>query len=162
MHHAVARLAEVCDELVVVVGPDARVLELPDIAGVRVARDETEGQGPLAGIVAALRGIGTTLAIVVAGDMPELRPSVLEMMLSAATDADAVALVDGSDIRPLPCVVRVERAAEIAPALLASGRASVRALLERLRVIAVDEPTWTALDPRRRTLFDVDEPGDLA
>jgi hypothetical protein len=25
----------------------------------------------------------------------------------------------------------------------------------------VDEPTWTALDPARRTLFDVDEPSDL-
>jgi hypothetical protein len=29
-------------------------------------------------------------------------------------------------------------------------------------VTAVDEPTWTALDARRRTLFDVDLPGDLA
>ena len=26
----------------------------------------------------------------------------------------------------------------------------------------VDEPTWVAIDPGRRTLFDVDEPDDLA
>jgi len=25
----------------------------------------------------------------------------------------------------------------------------------------IDEPTWVALDPERRTLFDVDVPSDL-
>jgi hypothetical protein len=25
----------------------------------------------------------------------------------------------------------------------------------------IDEPTWIALDPERRTLIDVDEPADL-
>jgi hypothetical protein len=35
-------------------------------------------------------------------------------------------------------------------------------LLRTLRIAIVDEPTWTSLDPDRRTLFDVDEPGDLA
>lgn len=162
MHHAVARLAEVCDEIVVVIAPDAPAPSLPVGPRIRVARDESEGQGPLAGMVAALRSVTTTFAIVAAGDMPELQPSVLVMMLGSVADGDAVALADGPDVSPLPCVVRVERAAEIAPVLLTSGRASVRALLDQLRVTAVDEPTWTALDARRRTLFDVDLPGDLA
>jgi molybdopterin-guanine dinucleotide biosynthesis protein A len=162
LHHALVRLAEVCDEIVVVLGPEASVPALPDLAGVRLARDDMEGQGPLAGIAAALRTIGTTFAIVAAGDMPELQRSVLALMLGAAADADAVALADDSDVRPLPCVVRVGRAATIAPALLRTGRASVRALLDQLHVTAVDEETWTALDPERRTLFDVDEPDDLA
>lgn len=151
-----------CDEIVLVVGPEVSVPALPNLAGIRVARDEKEGQGPLAGIVAALDSVGTTFAIVAGGDMPELQPSVLVLMLGAATDADAVALADGSDVRPLPCVVRVERAAVIAPAIMASGRASVRALLDHLHVTAITEASWTAVDPERRTLFDVDEPGDLA
>jgi molybdenum cofactor guanylyltransferase len=161
LHHAVARLSEVCDEIVVVIAPDAPAPLLPVGPRIRVVRDQSEGQGPLAGMVAALRSVTTTLAIVAAGDMPDLQPSVLAMMLGGVADGDAVALADGSDVRPLPCVVRVERAAEIAPAVLGSGRASVRALLDELRVIAVDEPTWTALDPQRRTLFDVDLPDDL-
>jgi molybdopterin-guanine dinucleotide biosynthesis protein A len=152
----------VCDEIVLVVAPEVSVPALPKLARIHVARDDEEGQGPLAGIVAALDSVGTTFAIVAGGDMPEIQPSVLVLMLGAATDADAVALADGSDVRPLPCVVRVERAAEIAPAVMASGRASVRALLDQLHVTAIDEASWTALDPERRTLVDVDEPGDLA
>jgi molybdopterin-guanine dinucleotide biosynthesis protein A len=152
----------VCDEIVLVVGPEVSVPALPKLARIHVARDDKEGQGPLAGIVAALDSVDTTFAIVAGGDMPELQPSVLALMLGAATDADAVALADGSDVRPLPCVVRVERAAEIAPAIMASGRASVRALLAQLHVTAINEASWTALDPERQTLVDVDEPGDLA
>jgi 6-phosphogluconolactonase (cycloisomerase 2 family) len=38
----------------------------------------------------------------------------------------------------------------------------LRDLLGAMRVAVIDEPTWVALDPGRRTLFDVDEPGDLA
>jgi hypothetical protein len=30
-----------------------------------------------------------------------------------------------------------------------------------VRAAAIDEETWTALDPGRRTLFDVDVPEDL-
>ena len=150
-----------CDEIVLVVGPEKSVPALPNLAGIRVARDEIEGQGPLAGIIAALDGVRTTFAIVAAGDMPELQRSVLVLMLGTAAEADAVALADGSDVRPLPCVVRVERAAVIARAVMASGRASVRALLDKLHVSAINEASWTAVDPERRTLFDVDEPGDL-
>jgi len=45
--------------------------------------------------------------------------------------------------------------------LLDSGRRRLRDLFDALRVAIVDEKTWHALDPGRRTLFDVDEPADL-
>jgi hypothetical protein len=45
--------------------------------------------------------------------------------------------------------------------LLDSGRRRLRDLLDALRVAIVDEATWHALDPERRTLFDVDEAADL-
>ena len=75
---------------------------------------------------------------------------------------DAVALQDGDRFRPLPSLVRVAPARDAAHALLHAGERSLRSLLDALRVAVIDEPTWTALDPARRTLFDVDEPGDLA
>jgi hypothetical protein len=57
--------------------------------------------------------------------------------------------------------VRAERAIDMAHTLLHTGRRALRDLLDALRVGVIDEPTWTTLDPERRTLFDVDEPGDL-
>ena len=46
-------------------------------------------------------------------------------------------------------------------ALLQAGRRSLRELLAAVTTVVIDEPTWTALDPERRTLIDVDEPADL-
>jgi len=34
-------------------------------------------------------------------------------------------------------------------------------LLDALRVAAIDEPTWRALDPDGVTLHDIDRPEDL-
>jgi hypothetical protein len=72
-----------------------------------------------------------------------------------------VALSDGGEARPLPCVLSAGPAAEAVDALLEGGRDSLRDLLGAVRTVVVDEPTWTALDPERRTLVDVDEPGDV-
>jgi hypothetical protein len=74
---------------------------------------------------------------------------------------DAVALQDAGRFRPLPSLVRVDPARVAAHALLHAGERSLRSLLQALRVAVIDEATWTALDPARGTLRDVDEPGDL-
>jgi len=60
--------------------------------------------------------------------------------------------VDDLDVRP---------ATEAAHALLHDGRRRLRELGQALRMAVIDEATWTALDPQRRTLHDVDEPDDL-
>jgi molybdopterin-guanine dinucleotide biosynthesis protein A len=95
--------------------------------------------------------------------MPDLQTRVLLELLHVADDApvDAVALQDGDRYRPLPCVVHVSRAIEVAHALLHEDRRALHDLLDALRLAIVDEPTWLALDPGRRTLFDIDTPSDL-
>jgi molybdopterin-guanine dinucleotide biosynthesis protein A len=127
------------------------------------ARDPTEGQGPLAGLHAGLLVARADRALVAAGDMPDLQTRVLLELLHVADDApvDAVALQDGDRYRPLPCVVQVRRAIEVAHALLHEERRALHDLLDALRLAIVDEPTWLALDPARRTLFDVDTQSDL-
>ena len=164
LHHSILRLVEVCDDVVVVIGPDASPPALPPGAPVTIARDAIEGQGPLAGVLAGLAGITNDLAIVVGGDMPELSTPVMLEMLAVVgqTSADAVALADEGRFRPLPIVVRPRRAREVAHAAIHDGERSLRGFLSRLRVAVIDEPTWHGLDPERRTLRDVDEPGDLA
>lgn len=163
VHHPVLRLAEVCDEVVVVAAPGSPGPSLPVGVPARVARDAAEGEGPLAGLYAGLLATRTDLALVAGGDMPDLQTRVLLELLRVASEApvDAVALAEGEAFRPLPSVMRAERAVDVAHTLLHSGRRRLRDLLDSLRTAVIEEITWHALDPERRTLFDVDEPGDL-
>ena len=159
---AVEHLGAVCDETIVVLAPDARAPALPD--GVRIARDAVADQGPLAGLLAGLAAARTEWAMVAAGDMPELAEPVLREMVRVARggDVDAVVLRDGDRVRPLPASLRVARASVVAHGLFDAGERRLRAVADALDARIVDEPVWTALDPERRTLVDVDEPGDLA
>lgn len=163
LHHVLLRLSEVCGDVVVVLAPDAPEPSVPLGAPVRFARDVEEGEGPLAGAYAGLHAVRTDHALLAGGDMPDLQTAVLIEMLRVADEVpvDAVALQDGERTRPLPSVVRVSRATEVAHALLHADHRRLRDLLDAMRTAIVDEPTWHALDPQRRTLFDVDEPGDL-
>jgi molybdopterin-guanine dinucleotide biosynthesis protein A len=131
---------------------------------VTVANDTTEGEGPLAGLHTGLMAaVRSDAVLVVGGDMPSLQPLVLREMVRVLDDAeaDAVALADGDRLRPLPCCLRTWPAADMAHTLLHAGRRRLRDVLGALRTAVIDEATWTALDPDRRTLVDVDEPRDL-
>jgi CTP:molybdopterin cytidylyltransferase MocA len=102
--------------------------------------------------------------VLAGGDMPELVPAVLGAMLDVArSDARvrAVALAEGDRFRPLPSVVRVPPALEAVSAVFDSGERRLRGALAVLEPTVLDEREWVALDPDRRTLFDVDEPTDL-
>jgi molybdopterin-guanine dinucleotide biosynthesis protein A len=162
LHHAIERLLEVCDEVVVVLPPAGDEPAVP--AGpVVFTRDEAEHEGPLAGLAAGLAVVRTERAVVAGGDMPGLEPDVVRELLRASEETGAVAAVlsDGGDGRPLPCVIRNEPALRAARRLLAAGRRRLRDLQAEVSTVVVDEATWTALDPERRTLVDVDEPSDL-
>ncbi len=160
---AVSALGPVCDDVIVVVGPVGPEPELPGGLVHRVVRDEDRFEGPLAGVAAGLDSALGEMSVVVAGDMPYLQEEVLREMLRVASRsrAHAVALADAGRVRPVPCVVGTRPAARTARSLLDTGERRLRALLEALGVETVDEADWTRLDPARRTLVDVDEPGDL-
>lgn len=164
LHHPVSRLGEVCREVIVVIGPVQPEPSMPTGVPTRFVRDVRDGEGPLAGLSRGLGSASGQLAFVAGGDMPDLSTAVMREMLRVVGEAsaDAVALQDGDRFRPLPCLVRVAPARDAAHTLLHAGERSLRSLLDALRVIVIDEPSWTALDPAHRTLFDVDEPGDLA
>lgn len=162
LHHPIERLLEVCDEVVVVLSPGGEEPSVP-AGSVVFARDETEHEGPLAGLAAGLAAVGSERAMVAGGDMPGIEPDVVRELLRASEETGAVVanLSDGGDARPLPCVVRTEPALTAARRLLADGHRRLRDLLAAVPSVLVDEPTWTALDPERRTLLDVDEASDL-
>lgn len=163
LHHAVVRMAEVCGEVIVAIAPNGLEPLLPEGILARVIRDPLEERGPLVGLVGALAETSSELALVAAGDMPDLQVVVLRHLLRVASTsaADAVALFDAGALHPLPAVLRVERAREVAVDLLSREERSLRTLLDALGVVAIEERSWHALDPGRRTLFDVDAPEDL-
>ncbi|HEY7762434.1 MAG TPA: molybdenum cofactor guanylyltransferase [Actinomycetota bacterium] len=163
LHHPIRRLDEVTGDVVVVLAPGGPEPPLPAGSGVRIARDVRESEGPLAGALAGLGIVDRELAVVVGGDMPGLSSAVLRAMVGVAdeTSADAVALQDGDRFRPLPAVVRVTRARTVGERLLRDGERSLRAWLRAMGPTVVEEPVWTALDPERVTLRDIDETSDL-
>jgi molybdopterin-guanine dinucleotide biosynthesis protein A len=162
LQHAIGRVADVSDDVIVVLAPSSVDRDLP--SGVRITHDSSEGEGPLAGLHAGLlAAVRSDIALVVAGDMPDVAAAVLRELRSSieAGGADAVALDTGRGPSPVPIALRTWPAAEAVHSLLHAGRRRLADVLEVLSTTTIAEETWTQLDPERRSLFDVDEPADL-
>lgn len=122
-----------------------------------IVHDAIADQGPLAGIAAGLAATTTDLNIIVACDMPLLRPAVLRRLIERIGEADlAVADVDGHS--SVLCGVYRSRVAPIAQALLDSGERRVMALLERVQTKRVDAASFRDIDPDLDTFVSVDTP----
>ncbi len=169
LHHALVASDDVAATIVLVLAPGAGSGALPALrARLLVANDPAVHQGPLAGLVAGLAGLaavapGIDRAIVVAGDMPWRVPAVLGALL-AALDADPALGATTLEAEPaaiLPLAIRPSLVAPAAAALLADGRRALRGVLATVPAAVVPAAAWTALDPRRLTLRDVDLPRDL-
>jgi molybdopterin-guanine dinucleotide biosynthesis protein A len=169
LHHAMAAVATVVDEVVVVIGPDGASPRLPADLGVpiRVARDAAPGLGPLAGLAAGLAAARAPLALVVGGDQPHLAPALLAellLRLGPAADGptlDVVALEVGGRLRPLPSAVRVAVVGPAAAVALAGGTRSLVGLFAQLRAGVLGPEHWRRLDPVGDSLRDVDTPDNL-
>jgi molybdopterin-guanine dinucleotide biosynthesis protein A len=160
--HAVAAMASVCRDVVVVIGPDAVVpAGLP--AGARIVRDPESFGGPLVGLAAGLAALSDDVVLVAGGDMPDLVPSVLSRLADVLLggSADAARLARSGETLTLPCAVRREPALRAAESALADDDRRLRGLFDRLVVDLVPEADWRVLDPAARTLRDIDRPEDL-
>jgi molybdopterin-guanine dinucleotide biosynthesis protein A len=172
LHHALGAAAAVAPRIVLVLAPGVAVPALPvELVGrIAVARDAVANEGPLAGIAAGLAASAPAgdpapdvLAIVVAGDMPSLRPAVLRLLLDrlAGDDTLAAATLEADPPAPLPVALRIGAARPVAAALLAEGRRAIRGLFDRVPLTVVPATEWHALDPAGATLRDVDRRRDL-
>jgi molybdopterin-guanine dinucleotide biosynthesis protein A len=150
--------------------PEPTLGEVPGNPAIRFVRDPEDYSGPLVGLATALEATTCRRVIVVAGDMPRLRPAVLQLMLDALrpkttepgqVSAEAIVLTSIGEARPLPVALSIEAARRAVSETLAAGERSLRAMLARLAVEELDPKTWHALDPRAETLIDVDTPADL-
>jgi molybdenum cofactor guanylyltransferase len=165
LDRSVAALGAVVAETVVVLAPgDNRTFEASDHP-VRVVRDPELHGGPLVGLLAGLEAVDEPLAIVSGGDMPNLRPAVLRLMVGTLSGADpafgAVILERHGRSEPLPAALRTGAATDRVRRLVADGERSLRSLFDHLPTRIIDEAVWRPLDPDGATLHDVDRPSDL-
>lgn len=149
------RMAAVADHVVVASGPrplgrDDEVADAPDC------------DGPLAGVVAALRRAQAPYLGVVPVDAPGTDPRVLVRLHDLAERggrSGAVVCSDGH-VQALHAVVATA-ALPAVEARVRAGERSPRSLLAWLDVVRVDVDGWGDLDPVGAMARDWDRPEDL-
>jgi len=167
VQHALERVGEVTDHVVLVLAPDVAVPRLPPALADRIviARDPVAHRGPLAGLVAGLDAVGgdsTPVALVAGADMPRLEPAVLDL-LAATVEADpgtGAAMLGADPPATLPIAISVDLARLAGNAQLAQDRRSLHAFLDAIHAIVIPAARWRALDPEGLTLHDIDLPSD--
>lgn len=182
LHRPLRSLAEVCVEVVLVLAPGAPEPVLPQLrVPVRLTRDAEPYGGPLHGIAAGLEAVAEPVALLAAGDMPDLRPALLRLLIGALGEADApvaalastdaeaeaFARAGGLDLRMadpphvFPSAVRVPEARRRVRALLASGERRARAIVLGPGVSWVPARTWRSVDRAAGWTRDIDRPEDV-
>lgn len=165
LDRAVTALAGLVTEIVVVSEPGS-TRSLPGGVSVplRIVADAEPFGGPLVGLLAGVETAREPLVLVAGGDMPSIVPDVLRLMLArlaANDDRQAVVLAARGRRVPLPLAVRTGAATHAARRLLGGGERRLRAVLEELSTLTLEEGEWRPLDPAGDTLRDVDLPADL-
>lgn len=160
LEHAIDGVRLVAAEVLVVVAPGPAPAVPP---GVIVVHDPAPFEGPLAGLLAGLRAAREPAAMVVGGDMPDLVPEVVEMLLDEldGPGVEAVVLEHDGRGRSLPMAVGRDPTLAVATRLIATGERRLGALTDALATTVIAEATWRARDPQARTVRDIDTPADL-
>lgn len=125
--------------------------------GVEVMRDPVEGLGPLAAIAVGLSATCAERAIVVACDMPLLRPALLRRLLDLSDGWDAcVPIVEGFAVPT--CAVYGRQVAPIASELVGAGQLAPAELLQRVRTRFVGAADLQDVDPALESFRDCNTP----
>jgi molybdopterin-guanine dinucleotide biosynthesis protein A len=154
LQRAVRVVGEAVDAVTVVARPGQ---ELPVLPGdVDVLRDDVPDQGPLGGLVPALRAAGDAPCFVTSCDAPLLRPEVPALLFDALGDADvAVAEAEGYT-HPL-CAVYRPRVRDRIETMMAEGRLRPVFLYEEVPTVRVGEDALRAVDPDLDCLRNVND-----
>jgi molybdopterin-guanine dinucleotide biosynthesis protein A len=123
----------------------------------REVSDAIAGQGPLRGMLTALQKIETNSVIAIGVDMPAIQRRDLEWFVGefkARPEALGIMGRSAGTIEPLPCLL-TSTAAELLEHHFATGRRSLRGLIDDARVLAIDADTLPS-----RVWLNVNTPED--
>jgi molybdopterin-guanine dinucleotide biosynthesis protein A len=158
LQRVVRRLRLALREVLVVGSADLAALA-PDT---RIIQDLPlhQGQGPLAGLEAALDAIETRYAFVVACDMPFVAPDLVRGMVTQAgadPSSDALVLRTSQGIEPLHAVYS-RTCLPVITRQLDAGERSLQQLLLHLRVREVPAELVSRCDPTGRSAINANTP----
>jgi len=123
--------------------------------------DQVESQGPMVGVVTALRQITTPWLFVTACDMPFVSTKLICAMADQRQQQEAVVAKVAGRLQPLlafyaaPALLRME-------AQMRSGNRSLQSLLQQADSTVISEVECRRSDPELRSFMDIDTPEDLA
>jgi molybdopterin-guanine dinucleotide biosynthesis protein A len=160
LEHAIDTVRPFATEILVVVAPDASPAVATDV---RVVHDPSPFGGPLLGLAAGLDQAREVTVLLTAGDVAELVPGVVEMLLAALDEpgCELAALADGDRPSPFPMAMGRDVARAAAARGIASGDRRLYSLVDGLVGTIIEERTWRTLDPGGRSIRDIDTPADL-
>ena len=156
-------IARAAGGAVFVIGSGASLQAVAREAGVSTVEDAFAGQGPLAGIHAALKVSSTDLNFIMAVDMPFVTPGLIQYLVQRAARTEALVVVPrtGKHLHPLCAVYRRAFAAIAEPALVA-GNNKIDALFSSTAVEHVREDELTNAGFVVSIFDNVNSPEDFA
>jgi molybdopterin-guanine dinucleotide biosynthesis protein A len=109
-----------------------------------VVEDGTEGQGPMAGILAGLRAASNDACVVIACDIPDVHIPLVRKLARAARDAEIAVPVTGSGKYEPLLAVYSRAAVPRIEELLRAGERSLIPLFSRCRTahVPLGNPDW--------------------
>jgi len=157
----VTELSREFDEIVVVAAPESEGQVLPRLPGVLIVRDEREFEGPVGAMARGLDAISHDAAFACACDLPMLDSRVARALIEMLAAYDAVIPEVAGVMHPLHAAYR-KRCAPVLERMSASGERRLAAIAERASVRRVAESEYRAMDPRLRSIFNLNTPEDYA
>lgn len=156
-------LSGVCAEILLVARDEVSAREYAFFsteARRRLIYDQQPDVGPLMGLYSGLQATSCSHALVLAVDLPYVRPELLTWL--HAFPLDEYALIPRVQGIPQVLLARYPRALlPLIAECLRSGRRDPRALLERAPVRFLEEELVRAVDPDLRSFVNINTPEDF-
>jgi molybdopterin-guanine dinucleotide biosynthesis protein A len=164
-------LREVTDEQVVVAREPGELAAL----GIPVIIDQFGRRGPLTGIHAGLKAVSTDLNLVVACDLPLVRPGLLAFLARAVGPAAAAVPYAAEGPPPSPGEYTTAREAGLQPLcaayrrrcigplerIMTAGSFPTATLVSVIHARVIPPEAWRPHDPDGHSFFNVNTPEDV-
>ena len=162
VQRVVDALDAVADEIVVV---SAQGRDPPPVQAARPPRhtvDTVRDGGPLVAILAGIEATSAPVSVVVACDLPFVRPELLRLLAERAR-AGALFVVPVHEEQPqLLCSAWRREALPVLRARIEAGDRAVHAMLDTLDAELAPPEVWREADPDGRSFVNLNTPEDLA